>query len=104
MTVSFHRTSIVSPCTLYILSKKYHISSYHSQDKTGTCLLNIPLRLLDCLGFEMPFCFFGVLAGLGAVDGLRFGGEGAFGAGFKTGEERNADGDGIVIVSILTTS
>jgi len=51
----------------------------------------------------MPFCFFGVLAGLGAVEGLRFGG-GGIGAGFNTGEERKADGDGIVIVSILTVS
>lgn len=52
----------------------------------------------------MPFCVFAVLAGLGAVEGLRFGGEEGFGAAFKTGEERNADGDGIVIVSILTIS
>ncbi len=52
----------------------------------------------------MPCGFFCLLAGLRAVDGLRFGGEEGFGAGFKTGEERNADGDGIVIVSILTIS
>ena len=81
----------------------YSVSSYQSHDKTRTCLPHIPLRLLDCLGFNMPFCFFGVLAGLGAVEGLRFGG-GGIGAGFNTGEERKADGDGIVIVSILTVS
>jgi hypothetical protein len=40
------------------------------------------------------------------VVGLRFGGGGGggFGAGFNTGEDRNAVGDGIVIVSILTVS
>jgi hypothetical protein len=38
------------------------------------------------------------------VVGLRFGGGGGFGAGFNTGEDRNAVGDGIVIVSILTIS
>ena len=65
---------------------------------------NVPLRLLDCLGFDMPFCFLGVLADLGAVEGLRFGGGGGSGAGLITGDERNADGDGIVIVSILTAS
>lgn len=65
---------------------------------------NIPLRLLDCLGFDIPFCFFAVLADLGVAVGLRFGGGGGSGAGFNTGEERKADGDGIVIVSILTVS
>jgi hypothetical protein len=40
------------------------------------------------------------------VVGLRFGGGGGggSGAGFNTGEDRNAVGDGIVIVSILTIS
>jgi hypothetical protein len=38
------------------------------------------------------------------VEGLRFGGGGGSGAGFKTGEERNADGDGIDIVSIVAAS
>ena len=65
---------------------------------------NIPLRLLDCLGLETPFCFFVVLADLVVVVGLRFGGGGGSGAGLRTGEERKADGDGIVIVSILTAS
>jgi hypothetical protein len=65
---------------------------------------NVPLRLLDCFGLDTPVCFFVVLADLGAVEGLRFGGGGGSGAGLITGEERNADGDGIVIVSILITS
>jgi hypothetical protein len=58
---------------------------------------------LDCLGFTTPFCFFVVLADLFVVEDLRFGGGGS-GAGFMTGEDRKADGDGIVIVSILTAS
>ena len=52
----------------------------------------------------MPVCFFVGLADLFVVAGLRFGGGGGSGAGFMTGEERKADGDGIVIVSILTAS
>jgi hypothetical protein len=67
-------------------------------------MLNIPLRLLDCLGFDILSCFLVVLTDLVVVEGLRFGGGGGSGAGFKTGEERNADGDGIVMVSILTGS
>lgn len=62
---------------------------------------NIPLRLLDCLGFDMTFCFFVVLADLGVAEGLRFGGGGGSRPGLSTGDERNADGEGIVIVSIL---
>jgi hypothetical protein len=84
--------------------QQYSISSYHCQDKTTTDAPNVPLRLLDCLGLETPFCFFVGLADLVVVEGLRFGGGGGSGAGFKTGEERKADGDGIVMVSILTAS
>lgn len=67
---------------------------------------DVPLRLLDCLGFTIPACFFAEpeLEAFDVVVGLRFGGGGGFGAGFNTGEDRNADGDGIVIVSILTVS
>lgn len=66
-----------------------------------------PLRLLDCLGFTIPAGFFAVTAGLVVVEGLRLGvggGGGGSGAGLRTGEERKADGDGIVIVSILKVS
>lgn len=38
------------------------------------------------------------------VLGFRFGGGGGSGAGFITGEDRKTEGDGIVMVSILTTS
>lgn len=38
------------------------------------------------------------------MEGLRFGGGGGSGAGFKTGEARKAVGDGMVIVSIVTAS
>jgi hypothetical protein len=67
-------------------------------------MCNVPLRLLDCLGLDIAFCFFAVLVDLGVAVGLRFGGGGGSGAGFTTGEERKAEGDGIVIVSILTIS
>lgn len=65
-----------------------------------------PLRLLDCLGFVIPFCFFVVFAGFVVVVDFRFGGGGGggFGAGFITGEDRKADGDGIVMVSIFRNS
>jgi hypothetical protein len=60
------------------------------------------------LGFTIPVCFFAELelVAFDVVVGLRFGGGGGggFGAGFNTGEDRNAVGDGIVIVSILTIS
>jgi hypothetical protein len=58
------------------------------------------------LGFDMPFCFLAVFADLVVVVGLRFegGGGGGFGAGFMTGEDRKADGDGIVMVSIFRNS
>jgi hypothetical protein len=104
--VSFHRISIVSPCTLYILSNNVPSAfcPYHCHDKTSLRMCNVPLRLLDCLGLDIPFCFFAVLVDLGVAVGLRFGGGGGSGAGFTTGEERKADGDGIVIVSILTIS
>ncbi len=65
------------------------------------------MRLLDCLGFTIPAGFFAVTAGLVVVDGLRLGvggGGGGSGAGFRMGEARKADGDGIVIVSILRVS
>jgi hypothetical protein len=65
---------------------------------------DVPLRLLDCLGFTIPACFFAEFAAFDVVEGLRFGGGGGSGAGFKTGEDRKAVGDGIVIVSILTIS
>jgi hypothetical protein len=67
-------------------------------------LPNLPLRLFDCLGFSVPLCFFVALTGFVVVVGLRFGGGGGSGACFNTGEDRKADGDGIVIVSILTAS
>jgi hypothetical protein len=79
---------------------------YHFQDKAVIGAADVPLRLLDCLGFTIPVCFFAELelVAFGVVLGLRFGGGGGFGAGFNTGEDRNAVGDGIVIVSILTVS
>lgn len=64
----------------------------------------IPLRLLDCLGFTIPDGFLVVTVFFVAVEGLRLGGGGGSGAGLSTGEDRKADGDGIVIVSILTIS
>ena len=68
-------------------------------------LAGIPLRLLDCLGFVIPFCFLVVFADFVVVVGFRFGGGGGgFGAGFVTGEDRKADGDGIVMVSIFRNS
>jgi hypothetical protein len=61
---------------------------------------------LDCLGFAIPFCFLAVFADFVVVVDFRFGagGGGGFGAGFVTGEDRNADGDGIVMVSIFRNS
>jgi hypothetical protein len=68
--------------------------------------INVPFLLLDCLGFAAPFCFLGGLAGFGVVVFLRFGGEagGGSGAGLTSGESRKTDGDGIVMVSISSTS
>ena len=45
-------------------------------------------------------------AGLVVVADFRFwgGGGGGFAAGFRTGEDRKADGDGIVMVSIVRDS
>lgn len=68
---------------------------------------NIPLRLLDCLGFATPLFFLGALAAFAVVVGFRFGGVGeggGSGAGLITGESRKTDGEGIVIVSISSTS
>lgn len=50
----------------------------------------------------MPFGFFGGAAVFEKDCDLRcFGGGGGSGAGFRTGEDRKAVGDGITIVSIL---
>lgn len=80
--------------------------SYQNQDKKTPHRMNIPLRLLDCLGLVIPVPFLLGLEDLGAVVDFRFGGGGAGGlaAGFMTGELRKAVGDGIVIVSISGTS
>lgn len=67
-----------------------------------------PLRLLDCLGFVTPVevldgpedCF--AVVGLCFCDVVLV--EGGSLADWTTGEDRNADGDGIVIVSILNQS
>jgi hypothetical protein len=69
-------------------------------------LVDIPLRLFDCLGFAIPFCVLVVFADFVVAEGFRFGGGGGggSGAGFITGEDRNADGDGIVMVSIFRNS
>ncbi len=83
--------------------QQYLISSYHCQDKTRTYAPNIPLRLLDCLGFTIPVGFLDGAAVFVGGAGLRFGGGGS-GAGFKTGSERNEVGLGIVMVSISITS
>jgi hypothetical protein len=67
---------------------------------------DIPLRLLDCLGLTTPVLFFDVLAGgLGAV-GFAFlvVAEGWILADWITGEDRKADGEGIVIVSIMSAT
>lgn len=78
---------------------------YHRQDKTAEDQKYPPLRLFDCLGLTTPFCFFAVAVFFVVVEGLRFlGGGGGSGAGFRTGEERKADGLGIVMVSILIAS
>lgn len=69
-------------------------------------ILSLPFRLFDCLGLLIPFSFFEDWE----VDGLEvdcflfLGGGGGSGAGLRTGEERNADGEGIVIVSISKNS
>lgn len=60
------------------------------------------MRLLDCLGFTTPAGFFPPAAVFVEVVGLRFGGGGGSEAGCKTGEDRNAVGDGMVMVSIST--
>ncbi len=84
------------------------MNAYLREDKTTILPADVPLRLLDCLGFAMPLCFFSALADLVVAVDLRFrdGAEGCggFGAGFRTGEERKTDGDGIVMVSIVRNS
>lgn len=80
------------------------IPPYHSQDKLPRNRKDLPLRLFDCLGFTIPLCFFGVGLDLWAEAGLRLGGGGGSGAGFRTGEVRKAVGDGMVIVSIVRVS
>lgn len=53
----------------------------------------------------MPVSFFAEVLDAFEVDCFRFfGGGGKLGAGLITGDERNADGEGIVIVSILKNS
>jgi hypothetical protein len=60
---------------------------------------------LDCLGFVIPVSFFAEVLDAFEVDCFRFfGGGGGLGAGVIIGDERNADGEGIVIVSILKNS
>ena len=58
------------------------------------------MRLLDCLGLTRLVCF---LVELAVFVGFGFfgGGGGGFGEGLITGLDRNAVGDGIVIVSIF---
>ena len=70
--------------------------------------IDIPFRLLDFLGFVIPFSFLDAAADCLTVARLRVGGGGRRGgagggveAGLMTGEERKADGEGIVIASIL---
>lgn len=66
--------------------------------------MDIPLRLLDCLGLIIPFDFLVVPAEVLVVVDLRFcggGGGGLDSADSSTGDDKKADGEGIVIVSIL---
>lgn len=61
--------------------------------------MNIPLRLFDCFGFATPACFFEVLAAGLVEAGFRFAVAcwGGLADGI-TGDDRKADGDGMVIV------
>lgn len=90
-------------CGQYAVSPALPLQSALCSDKPTLPPADLPLRLLDCLGFTIPFCFFAVFAGFVAGVVFRFGG-GGFGAGFITGEDRKADGDGIVMVSIVRES
>jgi hypothetical protein len=69
-------------------------------------VLCTPLRLLDCLGFVTPADVFEATEDCFAVVSLRFGGVGLVGGGsladWANGEDRKTEGDGIVIVSILS--
>lgn len=79
-------------------------SGINIEDKRAQSFMNIPLRLLDCLGFVPPLDAFGTFASCFALVDLHFGGAvvgGGF-AGWITGDDKKADGDGIVIVSILS--
>lgn len=77
--------------------------AYHGYDKPTGTVADVPLRLLDCLGLMMPVFFFAGAAGLLEAGGLGFF-LGGGGSGAGAGEARNAVGDGIVIVSIVTAS
>jgi hypothetical protein len=77
---------------------------YHPQDKSTKRVKRIPFRLLDCLGFTTPDGFFAVTVLFVVVCVLRLGRGGGSGAGLRTGDERKAVGEGIVIVSILRVS
>jgi hypothetical protein len=89
----------------FVSMKLVRGNSYQSDDKTMERESDIPFRLLDCLGFVMPVSFFAEGLDAFEVDCFRFLGGGAgLGAGVMTGEERKADGEGIVIVSILKNS
>ncbi len=74
-------------------------------DKRVQQFIGIPLRLLDCLGFVTPVDAFELLADCFAVVDLRFCAVVVVGGGFAdsiTSVGKKADGDGIVIVSILS--
>jgi len=118
MLVSSRRILNVLLCRLYNLpscsvSLSAGNDSYQCQDKRTQNCTNIPLRLLDCLGFAIPFCALGAFADFGVVVFFRFegggGGDGCgagagAGAGLITGELKKTDGEGIVIVSISSIS
>jgi hypothetical protein len=102
--------------TLYSLDSKLLVSiedlktscCWEEREKRELGRQCTPLRLLDCFGFVTPE---GVLEApedcLAVVD-LRFCDvillEGGSLADWTTGEDRKADGDGMVIVSILSQS
>jgi hypothetical protein len=69
-------------------------------------MLGTPLRLLDCLGFVTPADTFEGAEDCFVAVALRFGGvvlvEGGSLADWTTGEDRKTEGDGILIVSILS--
>ena len=71
-------------------------------------MLCTPLRLLDCLGFVTPADAFEAAEDCFAAVALRFWGAALVGGGsladWTTGDDRKTEGDGIVMVSILSQS